>query len=612
VTAEVSEWRGHVVVCGLHGVGLRTVEQLHLAGVRVVVVDDKPDPLAARLVSEWGVPRLTGSSRSAEVLQSAGLAGASAILCVEDSDLHTLEVALLVNELRPDVRVVSDLANAAVGRAVQGVTGPGSVLDVAELSAPSMVEAALQRDVHEIDLDGTRFVVARVEADRETTLRHGYGDLAPVAVVSADGAEVTICPGRDQPVQAGDSVHVIGTPADLDEYGLPWQRSATTHREPAARRWMRLARNTTVSVFAESDRSLRLVLAALAVLICIATTVLTMGYRKTDGSHMSVLDGIYFSIETIGTIGYGDFSFAEQATWLRAFAVAMMVSGVLLAAIFFALLTNLLVSRRLEESLGRRQLTGMRDHVIVIGLGSVGMRVVEGLRAEGVAAVVIENDENNRYLAQARALNVPILIGDATQRAILEDATLVTARGVAVMTSDDLTNIETGLVVRDQLAGRWQEVPVVLRVFDRVLGRRIERDFGFRHVRSTAALAAPWFVGAALGLDVISTFTVEQQPFLVGRLHVAPTGGLNGLPMSDLSARTRVIAIRRAGAQTLEYPPRRDTRFAADDVAYIVGPYEELITVLRRDALSLHALVETAPLVPLPPSPAPDPVVRGS
>ena len=43
------------------------------------------------------------------------------------------------------------------------------------------------------------------------------------------------------------------------------------------------------------------------------------------------------------------------------------------------------------------------------------------------------------------------------------------------------------------------EVPVVLRVFDRELGGRLEQTFDFRHVWSTAVIAAPWFVGAALG-----------------------------------------------------------------------------------------------------------------
>ena len=53
--------------------------------------------------------------------------------------------------------------------------------------------------------------------------------------------------------------------------------------------------------------------------------------------------------------------------------------------------------------------------------------------------------------------------------------------------------------------------------------------------------------------------------------------------MLELSARIRVIAIGRRGRDGLEYPPRRDTRFEGGDQAYLVGPYEELLTVLRRD-----------------------------
>jgi hypothetical protein len=103
-------------------------------------------------------------------------------------------------------------------------------------------------------------------------------------------------------------------------------------------------------------------------------------------------------------------------------------------------------------------------------------------------------------------------------------------------------------------------------------------------------LAAPWFVGAALGLDVLGTFYVDRTPFMVGRLAVAPRGGLDGLAMGELSARTRVVAIHRAagadGVRTVEYPPRSGTRFGAGDDAYLVGPYEELLAVLRRDALA--------------------------
>ena len=323
-------------------------------------------------------------------------------------------------------------------------------------------------------------------------------------------------------------------------------------------------------------------------LLVVAIAVIRLAYvvPVTHG-HLDVLTSTYFVIETVATVGFGDYSFGGQSAGLVAFATGFIVIGVTLVTLSFALFTNILVSRRIEQSLGRRQVPGMHGHVVVVGLGSVGIRVVEGLLAEGRRVVVIEHDDANRYLGRARALGVPVVIGDATQRDTHATVNLADATAVAILTSADLTNIETGLAVRESLGDRWDDVPVVLRVFDRDLARTMERNFGFRHVRSTSALAAPWFVGAALGLDVLETFYVDQQPFLVGRLSIAPGGGLQGLAMQDLSAQTRVIALRRADAAgTLEHPPRRGTRFQGGDEAFLIGPYGELLRVLRRDQLT--------------------------
>ena len=218
------DWRGHVIVCGLRGLGLRIVEQLSLSGVPAVVIDDDPDVRLAPILASWGVPHIAGNSRLAEILARAGLAGASTVVCVQEDDLYTLETALLTRQLREDVRVVVQLGNPAVGRALSQVGV--SVLDVADLSAPSVVEACLRAGAQEIRLSGEHFVVARTVAPRAASLRELYGALAPIAVVPAAGGDVIVCPGRDVQVAAGDDVMVIGTPKELRKAGVSEQHPA--------------------------------------------------------------------------------------------------------------------------------------------------------------------------------------------------------------------------------------------------------------------------------------------------------------------------------------------------------------------------------------------------
>src|SRR5215469_7731557 len=104
VGAAYADWRGHVIVCGLRGVGLRVVEQLTLSGVLAVVVDDDPDPPLTLLIHTWGVPLIRGSTRAEETMLSAGLPGAIAVICAQHDDLRALETALLTRRLRADVR----------------------------------------------------------------------------------------------------------------------------------------------------------------------------------------------------------------------------------------------------------------------------------------------------------------------------------------------------------------------------------------------------------------------------------------------------------------------------------------------------------------------------
>jgi Trk K+ transport system NAD-binding subunit len=552
---------GHTIVCGDDALGLRIIEELQNAGTEVVVVD------------------------SAAALTQAGVADATAVICADDDDALNLEIALLARELNAGVRVVARLANSVLREAVALGNGPGAVLDVADLAAPSVVEALLNRTTHTISAAGIEFVVSGTDAPRNGTLREIYGDLAPVGVVHGENSltpgAVVACPGRDLRVREGDWTAMIGTADELAAQGIAVTRPTgqVQHRRSVQMRLLgglRAFRDDVNPLFFKA-------LASSLTLLIGSTLLLRFTYNRPG---MSWIDALYFSTETIATVGYGDFSFVDQPTWLRLFGIALMFAGVTTTAVVMAFVADLLLSRRIGRNAGRRKVRELSEHIIVIGLGSFGIRVVADLKAAGHDVVVIERSENNRYLAAAAELDVPVIFGDATLRQTLEAARIADATAIAVLTPDDMINIETGIVLRELLGVRWMRsadhpgVPVVLRVYDRALGAAVAHRFGFENVRSTVELGAPWFIGASLGLQVIGTFSVGQRSFMVGGVQVEPGSDLDGMAMVDMSTQTRVIAIARPGQPTALHP-RRDTRLSAGDTAYLVGPYRELLDTLR-------------------------------
>ena len=429
-----------------------------------------------------------------------------------------LEIALLARQYSPDVRVVARLANDVLREAVADVNGPGAILDVAELAAPSLVEAVLSRNAHQFDTAGIEFVVWGAEAPYDGTLREIYADLAPVAVVhgkkSPSPGEVVPCPGRDLKVYAGDWTSMIGVKDELEARGITVPpRTATRSRHSRARR-------VIDSVRAMRDDINPMLYPSLALTLFLtvgSTTVVRFAYQNP---RMSWIDALYFTSETITTVGYGDFSFAQQSISLRLFAVGLMFGGVIVTAILVAFLADLLLSRRFVQRAGLRRARHMRDHVVVVGLGSTGIRVVSELTAAGYDVLIIEKDENNRFLPTVAELDVPVIFGDATMRQTLESARIDRARGVAVVTGHDMRNIETGIVLLEIL-GSDTKTPIVMRVQGRALGTAVNQRFGFENVRSVVDLAAPWFIGAAMGLQVLGTFWVGQRSFMVGGMLVA-------------------------------------------------------------------------------------------
>ncbi len=105
-------------------------------------------------------------------------------------------------------------------------------------------------------------------------------------------------------------------------------------------------------------------------------------------------------------------------------AIFLMPPGVTTMAMMMAFLSDLLISRRLNHSIGRRRARGMSGHVVVVGLGAFGIQVARRLFAAGKQVVVIERDPTTAFWERRRTCDLPVIFGDATQRPTLEAARL--------------------------------------------------------------------------------------------------------------------------------------------------------------------------------------------
>lgn len=234
--------------------------------------------------------------------------------------------------------------------------------------------------------------------------------------------------------------------------------------------------------------------AAVALLYLVAVVV----FRATLG--LGWVDAAYFTSSIMTTVGFGDFNLREAPAGLKIFGIALMFSGLVLIAILSSLLTMFIVSGTADQLRNEFRARRLRGHVVVCGLGHVGLAVARDLRGRGVPVVVVDpegDDEQHRELR----MRCPVIVGDAKRPAVLARAGTGRARALVACTSNDALNLEIGLAAQSLGRAARRAVPLrlVLRCFDADLARRIHAVSTDYTLLSEARIAAPRFAEAALG-----------------------------------------------------------------------------------------------------------------
>jgi Trk K+ transport system NAD-binding subunit len=296
-------------------------------------------------------------------------------------------------------------------------------------------------------------------------------------------------------------------------------------------------------------------------------------------ARLTPLDAFAYAITLLtGASQVTDIDPTTAPAALKVYAVFLSLVGAALVAVVYAFITDAIIRSRLLQTLGRRSVpSSISGHVIVCGLGTIGYRVALGIAELGVPVVAIEPDENGRFVAPARELGIPVVVGDARQRELLVGLGIARARALVAATSDDLVNLSAALngrAVRPDLR-------VVVRLFDPDFAVRVQHGFGIRFTRSVSHLAAPAFAAAAIGSEVVATVPVgDRRLVLFARLRVPEGSTLQGKRVADLHApgQLRVLAVADPGSDVARWYP--------DPQGEVLDPDEEVIVVATRDGLA--------------------------
>ncbi|ANS66875.1 hypothetical protein SLINC_4651 [Streptomyces lincolnensis] len=521
-----------------------------------------------------GEVRLVEAAEATEAaLVEAGVDRAAALALVYDDDETNIRAALTARRINPRLRLVLRLYNRRLGQHIEelldqaaalatgGTTGPAAAYDAsttvlsdADTAAPALAATALVGTSKVVQTDG--LLLRAVERPAPGPGAVADPGLATLALLSPTGNEPT----------GNDPTGADGTDGS-GEHGPQLLPDAAAVRAATGRGTVVLEQVSysgpalssgrgIVPPFASLfSRRLRWSLAGLvgAVLALAVALWLVTDMHPLGAFYLTLLDLFAIDDPALGQ------STGRQILQLLSGLVGLLLLPVLLAAVLEALGTF-----RTASAL-RKPPRGLGGHVVLLGLGKIGTRVLTQLRELHIPVVCVEADPDARGLPTARRLRVPVILGDVTQEGVLEAAKIHRARTLLAVTSADTTNLEAALYARSVRP----DLRVVLRLYDDDFATAVYRTLraanprASTRSRSVSYMAAPAFAGAMMGRQILGAIPVERRVLLFAALEVGGHPQLEGKTVGEAfrAGAWRVLALDTAGASA---GGRREQRAAEE------------------------------------------------
>lgn len=183
----------------------------------------------------------------------------------------------------------------------------------------------------------------------------------------------------------------------------------------------------------------------MAVLLALVTMGAT-GYMFIEG--WSLLDSLYMTIITLGTVGFREVH--ELSDSGKLFTITLIVFGVSVLGYIVGSLAQIMFEGQIQRIIGRKKvekkIESLRDHYIICGFGRIGALICREFSAKPIPFLVIEkHPEAHEKLHHEEYLH---LRGDATEDETLLRAGIKRAKGLISVVTSDTENVYITLTAR--------------------------------------------------------------------------------------------------------------------------------------------------------------------
>jgi voltage-gated potassium channel len=320
----------------------------------------------------------------------------------------------------------------------------------------------------------------------------------------------------------------------------------------------------------------------LFVLLVAVFAIGTFGFVVIE--HWTAFDGFYMTLTTLTTIGYGETHPLSPRG--RVFNVGLIVVGFTTLFALVGTFTEWVLQNELEVHFGQRrmerQLSKLKGHFIICGVGRVGRAVAAEFADAGAPFVIVDTStERHAWAEERQAL---VVTGDATQEDVLRKAMVHEAKGLIAAVAGDAQNIYIALTAR--------ELNPKLTIVARASGEGAEKTL--RRAGADIIISPDVYSGQRIAQALLRPNVVAFLDHVAGRaggdleasenlqmeeLVVAKGSTFNGRAMRE--ARTRlergviVVGLKKAD-RPLMFNPASDVSIEAGDCIIAIGERSSL------------------------------------